>query len=345
MPTPRKIILLHDRAPGDIVVMTALVRDIALAHPGKFQIGVKTSAMDLWRHNPYITDLSQDKHNVEYIKLDYGHGISSQNHETLHFMVAFHRDFEKKSHVKVPLLRPIPDLHLSEEERAQPLVSGRYWVFISGGKSDFTAKVWDHRAWGELVRRLKSWGIQLVQIGSTDQGHWHPLIPGTLNLVGKTNLRDMLRLIHHADGVVCGVTGAMHAAAALERACVVIAGGREAWWWEGYVRENAGLGGLKVAAQLKMPHRFLHTIGLLDCCTKRGCWRSKTIPLHDDPSVCKYPILRPGQATPRCLDMISPAQVETAVLSYYIDGGLPVIPDTRLAEELQAMQAVDAALV
>ena len=40
--TPQKLVLIHKRAPGDTLVLTALVRDIALAHPGKFRIDVDT---------------------------------------------------------------------------------------------------------------------------------------------------------------------------------------------------------------------------------------------------------------------------------------------------------------
>ena len=327
MATPRRLILTHKRAPGDIVVMTALVRDIALTYPDQFEIAVDTTASALWDNNPYVIPLKDIKQagRVENIKLSYGRGLRDQNHETVHFLAYFHRDFEVQARVRVPLTLPYPDLHLSPEEQSTPLVGGRYWVFLSGGKSDFTAKVWGGQAWAQTVAQLASLGIPCVQIGGTERGHWHPEIPGALNLVGKTSHRDWLRLIHHADGVICGVTGAMHMAAALQRPCVVLAGGREAWWWEAYVRENRGLGGPETAQKLAVPHRFLHTIGLLDCCKTHGCWKNKVVPLNNDPSVCKYPIITPGQAVPKCLQMITPDHVVEAVMSYYEDKTLPPI--------------------
>lgn len=324
---PRRLLLIHKRAPGDTAVMTALVRDIALTHPGRFEIAVDTNAAPLWENNPYIVSARElrGQKGVEHIKLTYGKGLRDQNHETVHFLSYFHRDFEVQARVRVPLTLPYPDIHLSDQERAQRPVEGRYWVFLSGGKSDFTAKVWGAQAWQETAQELLRLGLPLVQIGGADQGHWHPQIPGALNLVGQTGLRDWLRLIHHADGVICGVTGTMHLAAALQRPCVVLAGGREAWWWEAYVRENAGLGGLQTAQKLVVPHRYLHTIGLLDCCKTHGCWKNKVLPLNGDPSVCKYPIVTPGQAVPKCLDMITPAHVVEAVMSYYEDKTLPPI--------------------
>lgn len=325
--TPRRLILIHKRAPGDTVVMTGLVRDIALARPGEFEIAVDTHAPEMWENNPYVVPRKEleARGRVEHIKLTYGKGLRDQTHETVHFLSYFHRDFEVQTRARVPLTLPYPDLHLSEEEKSRRVVAGRYWVFLSGGKSDFTAKVWGATAWREAVGQLAALGIPCVQIGGSHRTHWHPEIPGALNLVGRTNMRDWLRLIHHADGVICGVTGAMHIAAALQRPCVVLAGGREAWWWEAYVRENRGLGGAEVAGKLAVPHRFLHTIGLLDCCQRHGCWKNKVVPLNNDPSVCKYPIVTPGQAVPKCLEMITPAHVVEAVMSYYEDKTLPPI--------------------
>lgn len=328
--SPQKLVLTHHRAPGDIVVMTSLVRDIMLAHPGKFLIDVETSAMDIWKHNPYLTPLrgkrkKQTPADVRYIQMDYGRGIRDQNYEPVHFLAYFHRDFERKFNVKVPLVLPYPDLHLSPAERDVPLIHGRYWVVISGGKSDFTAKVWEAARMQQVCERLGDLGLGAVQVGSNDTGHWHPPMEGdnVVNLTAQTNLRDLIRLIYHSDGVICGITCAMHIAAALHRPCVVLAGGREAWWWEAYVRENKGFG--DVADKIKVPHKFLHTIGVLDCCKHHGCWRNKVVSINTDRSLCYHPVMRPNQPVPLCLDMITVDHVMEAVMNYYIDHSLPPI--------------------
>jgi len=328
MATPRRIVLIHKRAPGDTAVLTALARDIALTRPGEFEVAVDTHAMSLWDNNPHIVSLEELKKRggrIEHIKATYGQGLRDQNYETVHFLSYFHRDFEVQARVKIPLTLPYPDLHLSEIEKNTPLVNGRYWLFLSGGKSDFTAKVWSGEYWKKTIKMLHELGIPCVQAGGADRGHWHPEISGVLNLVGKTSLRDFIRLIYHADGVICGVTCAMHLAAGLQKPCVVIAGGREAWWWEAYVRENKGLGGETVAAKLTVPHRYLHTIGLLDCCSAHGCWKNKVLPLNGDKSLCKYPIILPQQSVPKCLSIITPEHVVEAVMSYYEDKSLPAI--------------------
>jgi hypothetical protein len=43
--------------------------------------------------------------------------------------------------------------------------------------------------------------------------------------------------------------------------------------------------------------------------------------------VCKYPVIKPGQAVPKCLEMITPEHVVEAVMSYYEDKSLPPIKE------------------
>jgi hypothetical protein len=329
----RKFIFTHDRAPGDTLVLTGFLRDLKLTYGDKVQFDCRVSAPDLLRHNPHITELRKTKRKVDIqtLALDYGRGIKAQNHETIHFLSEFHRDFERHTGLHVPVVHPYPDLHLSQEERDTPLVAGRYWVIISGGKDDFTIKVWGTEYFQRVVDVLRARGISIVQIGSTDTGHWHPRLPGTLNMVGMTNLRDTMRLIHHSDGVICGVTMAMHMAAALHRPCVVLAGGREAWWWEAYVNENTGFGE-RANGKVPVPHRFLHTIGLLDCCKTHGCWKNKIVSLpakragrKPDVSLCKLREDIGTQPVAACMKLIKPEHVIEAVMSYYADDTLPPI--------------------
>lgn len=326
----RRFVLTHNRAPGDVVVMTALVRDIHRTYP-EFAIDVQTSAMDVWKHNPYLTPLRkgrQRRKDVVYMKLDYGIGIREQSHDTVHFIQYFHRDFKKKTGMDVPLTHPCPDLHLSPEEKSNKPVSGDYWLVISGGKSDFTTKVWHQDNFQRVVTELKPHGIRFVQVGSADNGHWHPRLDGALDLIGKTNLRDLFQLIYHSKGVLCGITMAMHVAAALDRPCVCLGGGREAWWWEAYVNENRGFSKL-ANGKVPVPHRYLHTIGQLDCCKYHGCWKNKVVPMGKDTNLCKMPVHRPKQPVPKCMDMITPEHVMEAILSY-TDNSLPPVGQPAL---------------
>src|SRR6185295_5378352 len=54
---PQKLILRNFQSPGDILMLTAAVRDLHACHPGEFLTDVRTSCADLWLNNPYLTPL------------------------------------------------------------------------------------------------------------------------------------------------------------------------------------------------------------------------------------------------------------------------------------------------
>ncbi len=336
----RKFILSHHRSPGDLVCLTALMRDIHLTYPGEFETDFNTTVTPVWANSPYITRLWNHNHSrpavtspgAKMITCQYNQGLKDQNKESIHFCGYFHRDFEKQTGIRVPLHLPHGDLHLSPAEIATPPVKGRYWLMLTGGKSDFTIKVWHTKYFQEVADQLQGLGLGVVQTGADFKTHWHPKLTGehVIDLCGWGGFREFVRQIYHAEGVICGVTAAMHIAAALHKPCVVVAGGREAWWWEAYVSQNTGLG--EARHKLQVPHRFLHTIGLLDCCKHHGCWRNKVVPLGGDPSICLQPIHTPEMPIARCMQIITPEHVMDAVKSYYTDHSLP--PITPAAGEI-----------
>lgn len=319
-----RILLRHQRAPGDIIVMTAVVRDLALTYPDKYHIAVDTTFRDLWLNNPYIKPMP-DKKGARIVNLTYGEYIRKAGHEKIHFLTSFHKNLFTQTGIKVPLHFPHPDLHLSEEEK-KPLVSGRYWVVVAGGKNDFTTKHWVYDRYQKVIDVLREFGIHTVQIGGKGSrpAHYHPKLNNVLDLVGQTSLRDMMRVINNADGVICTITSAMHMAAALGKPCVVTGAGREEWWWEAYSKDNPGLE--NVRNLLPVDHKYLHTIGKLDCCSKKGCWKNKVQKSESDKSFCHYPVqAEKNQMVPLCMDLITVEKVVAAVLSYYMDGTLPLL--------------------
>ncbi len=317
----RKLCLTHKRAPGDVLAMTSLVRDIALAHPNKFQVSVSTPFPELWENNPYVTEMT-DNTDIDTLSMNYGPALNNVRNSRNHFLLGFHEDFKRQTGIDVPLLYPKPDYHLSNEERTTKLVNGRYWIVVAGGKTDFTTKHWVYKRWQQVVNILRTYGIRFVQIGVTRKysnlEHIHPRLENTLCLLNQTNIRQLGQLIHHADGVLCPVTLTMHMAAALDRPCVVTAGGREDWWWAGYLRGRGNFG-TQLEADVQVPHKYLHTIGKLECCKRRACWTNK---VDED---CKQPVDIGGQQVPECMDLLKVEQVVEAVLSYYKESYLPPI--------------------
>ena len=129
----------------------------------------------------------------------------------------------------------IPPLHLRPEAMdvctRHGLTPGKYVTFSDGW--DLTpplqpgqrpTKAWRHEHWIEFVAQFKQQnpGIQIVQLGAPKTGQ---LVPGVdLNLVGKTNLREVFVLLKHARLHVDIEGGLVHMAHAVGTKSVVLFG-------------------------------------------------------------------------------------------------------------------------
>lgn len=312
--TPRAITLKYHICPGDVLVLTAAVRSLHAAWPGWFLTGVDTSSMEVWENNPDIAtaDQLEAAGGAEVVAVRdpvIDHPTLGCNQRAIHYLQAYCDFLAHSLQVPVPLAVNRPLLYLSEEEKGwrgqveEAGYKGKFWLINSGVKRDFTTK--QYPWYQEVVNRLIG-KIQFVQVGSAQHGH-KPL-KGVINFIGKTDLRQLIRLCHHAQGVVCGVSLLMHIAAAFEKASVVIAGGREPRSWNTY------------PSQL-----LLNNVGALSCCKTTACWRSRVMRLGDgdrsDQSLCEQPSLT-DPPSGRCMSIISPEAVVSAIESYYNGGAL-----------------------
>ena len=314
----QKLILQNFQSPGDIVMLTAAVRDLHHCYPGQYLSDVRTACPQLWENNPFITELDDSDPDVQLIDCEYPL-IHQSNERPYHFIHAFMHFLNDTLNIHMQPTEFRGDIHLGNDEKSwmsqveeMTGIDMPFWVINAGGKYDFTAKWWDPGRYQQVVDAFRD-RILFVQVGET--GHWHPSLDGVLNLVGKTDLRQLIRLIHHAHGVLTPVSLAMHLAAAVDvrvqlpinRACVVIAGGREPMQWEAYPH-----------------HQFIHTNGALRCCDHGGCWKSRVQPLGDgadadqDSEICVDVV---GHL-PRCLDMINAEDVIRRIELYYKGGAL-----------------------
>jgi ADP-heptose:LPS heptosyltransferase len=312
----RKLILRNDFSLGDIVMLTAAVRDLHRCHPNRFLTDVRTFYADLWQNNPYLTPLDESDPDVEILDCHFPL-IDRCDHTPYHCLHGFIEFLNDRLSLNIRPTAFQGDVHLSDLEKSWCSqvheVTGEdtpFWIVVAGGKYDVTIKWWDARRYQEVVDAFRG-KIQFVQVG--DRGHHHPRLDGVIDLRGQTDLRQLVRLVYHAQGVLCGVTGLMHLAAAVEvkggsppqRPCVVVAGGREPVHWEAYPH-----------------HQFIHTIGALPCCATGGCWRARTVPLGDGDERDKPDSLCVDVVDdlPRCMDMITAADVIRRVETYFAGG-------------------------
>jgi ADP-heptose:LPS heptosyltransferase len=313
----QKLILKNSQSPGDILMLTAAVRDLHRCHPRQFRTDVRTSCMDLWAHNPHLTRLREDDSKARVLDCHYPL-IHQSNSAPMHFLWGFTEHLNQQLGTNVRPTEFRGDIHLSATERAQPSrvaeLTGLdlpYWIIVAGGKYDYTIKWWHFRRFQAVVDHFRG-RMQFVQVG--EEGHYHPPLDGVICLRGRTTLRQLVHLVYHSAGVLCPVTCLMHLAAAVEtradrpnpRPCVVVAGGREPPQWEAYPH-----------------HQFIHTVGTLPCCANGGCWRARTVPLgdgdeKDQPEKLCVDVVN---GLPRCMDLISSGDVARRI-EWFLENGM-----------------------
>jgi ADP-heptose:LPS heptosyltransferase len=310
----QKLILRHFRSPGDIVMLTAAVRDLHHCHPGRFITDVRTTCPALWENNPHLKALEEKDPAVRVLDCEYPL-INRSNDAPYHCLHGFIEFLNDQLGLQIKPTRFHGDIHISEAEKkwcsqVHELTEEDtpFWLVAAGGKYDVTVKWWESQRYQAVVDHFRG-KILFVQVGSLQ--HYHPKLEGVLDLRGKTDLRQLVRLVHHAQGVLCPVTALMHLAAAVptrlgrppHRPCVVVAGGREPVHWEAYPH-----------------HQFIHTLGALPCCQDGGCWKARTTPLHDGEEHDKNLCVDVVGELPRCMHLITPEEVIRRIELYFQRG-------------------------
>ena len=302
---PEKIVFKNRQAFGDILTFTCAVRDFKKAFPNT-EVGVISTAMHIWDHNPYINHQLKDQENI----LDVGPGFltNKSNMWNLHMANAFRVDIENKTGLSIPQGAIRPDIWMTEEEyNRPPLIEGPYWLFIYGGEPGWPAKQY-HR-WQEVINILKD-DIQIVQLGM--RNHPYPLLENVIDYIGKTEdknsgIRNLFNLFLHSQGSLGLVSMHMHLSAAFNNPCVVVAGAREPAWFTNY-----------------FGHQYIETNGTMFCSETNACWACKM-------EACKNKVDYGGKKIPKCVSIIEPDEIAEAVRKYYKGGRLEYgkkIPNT-----------------
>jgi ADP-heptose:LPS heptosyltransferase len=334
----RRLLLRNGQSPGDIVMLTAAVRDLHHTYPGEFETDVRTPCPEVWENNPYLTPLAETDPDVEIIDCEYPL-IHRSNHAPYHFIHGFIEHLNERLGLAIRPTLFKGDIHISAVEKSwysqvHEIVGAPvpFWIVVAGGKYDYTTKWWDPARYQRVVDYFEG-HILFVQVG--ENGHSHPPLRGVLDLRGKTDLRQLIRLVYHSQGALCPVTMMMHMAAAVEsgpgslrnRPCVVVAGGREPPHWEAYPH-----------------HQFLHRAGALACCDNGGCWKSRVVPLGDGdekdaPEHCCVDVVG---TLPRCMDLITAEDVIRAIEVYFAGGATAYLTEAQRRAVLQALPPTSA---
>ena len=251
---------------------------------------------EVFFNNPNINYLPKDN-GIDIIDLDYGPYLHKLRKQGLHFSDCFIYMLNEKLNLNIKKNGSKPDIYLTQYEKNKRLFLDKYnlkkpyWVLNAGIKVDIPLKQYPPYLYQKLVDILNSeskFYCDIVQSGH--DYHMHPKLNGVINLVGKTNnMRDYFSLIYHSEGCVGPVSLQMHLAAAFNKPCVVIAGGREEPSWEKY-----------------SDHIYLHTIGQLECCEKEGCWYK---------NIADCVTIDEDNRYPECMTMISPELISKKIIN------------------------------
>ena len=111
---PRQLILRCWYSLGDITLLTAAVRELHRAHPGKFLTDLRTPFDDLWLHNPHVTPLREDE--AELIECDYAL-LDESNTAPFHAIHSFTEHLAIRLGVRIRPALFKGDIHLHPLEK------------------------------------------------------------------------------------------------------------------------------------------------------------------------------------------------------------------------------------
>jgi len=291
-----RYILKNHQCPGDILMLSACVRDIKKWNP-HLEIDVRTSCDTIFENSPHITKMDENDPSVRVLDMHYETIHQSNQNMQQHFIHGFIKDFNEQAGYSIKLTEFKPDVHLTKEEKKTPVFSDQPKKFVlinSGGKTDYKTKWWWKSAWTEVVKKCPK--IQFIQIGKPDKKdtgagqaiHEELEEKNVFAKINQTSFREVIRLVYQSVGTLSVVTSIMHLAAAFDRHACVIAGGHEPWWWERYPG-----------------HDYFHTIGALDCCRLGGCWDKECKNKNEDTQRQK------------CMELIDPEKVANAIKAWF----------------------------
>jgi ADP-heptose:LPS heptosyltransferase len=308
-----KILCHFYQSPGDSLVASAALASLKLLRPD-IEIGVTGIGAELYENSHYITHGITEANADKIVKMENNliH-LSHYPHNT--FMLSYCMTLTKAVNFWVELKYDRPQISLSLEEKSwMPRIqeitnmdNQYYWVVCQpGARNDYTVKRYPSKSLQEVVSSICD--VKWIQVG--ESVHNHPPLDGCFNEIGKTDLRQLARMVGHplCQGVLTGESLLWHLAAAFHKPAVCIASG---WLPPSWVWYSTGT--------------FLSRHGCLPCCKSSSCWKARTVPLNDgdekDQNLCLLPVLVHGEYVPKCMQMITPQEIIRAIRNY-IDGGV-----------------------
>jgi ADP-heptose:LPS heptosyltransferase len=305
---PEKICLRSGLSLGDIVNLTATLESLHRQFPGKYETAISSTCDAIWQHNPSVTHIVPFQVKEEDTVLPEGYRlvnchyptVNQSNQRSVTFFDGYRDHLAKTLNIPLEMQVNRPYIYLSEEEKSWVSMieehftkcKTRFWLVSAGSKNDYTVKQWPY--YQQVVDHF-SGRVQFVQIGQSRD--MHVPLKGVINLIDQTDVRQLIRLVSHAEGGFGPITALAHLCAAFNKAYVCIGGGREPAMW----MNN---------------HHTTHLLhaGPMRCMGQHGCWLSRVVPLNDgdkkDQELCRNPVfVNHPYPVAKCMSLITPQEV------------------------------------
>ena len=303
---PVKILIYNNLCPGDNLCMEPSLRMIQTQYPGRFLLDVATFHHAIFENHPHLTKLEPKDPDVIHLWSTYP--LINKSHRPIHFMEGYLDWFRQQLDIDLVLDTNRPQIYLTDKEKSTKIMEGKYIVGNMGWKSDYTIKRPSIPCIQEVVNHFKS-KLTFVQIGLNKKGHHHPPLDNVVNMIGKTNLRQLILLCYFAQAGMGTITCIQHMFAAFEKPYCVFHGAREPITWTAYPLQ-----------------KVFSNIGSLECCRFGPCWKNRIVPLNDgdkkDKRLCVLPVLdTDDRPIATCMQNIKSQHVIDAIEAW-IDGGI-----------------------
>lgn len=223
--------------PGDCWCLTSIVRDFAEQFPGD-SLSVDVPCPAIFEGNPFYTPYIHKPGQEIFFRFATGSGNQFYgNFRKTDTMVGAIYDYMRKHTGRnVQQKCTAPEIYLTEDEKRYSLIPPEKPVCVlnAGWKADIPAKYWGMEKYESVVEALRD-KVTFVQVGANRRGmDFHKHIPGAVDMIGKTTLRELAQLVYHADFVLTGISQLHHLSGIQcykPRHCITVAGAREPENW------------------------------------------------------------------------------------------------------------------
>lgn len=215
------ILIIRNRAIGDVLLTTPIIRQLYDDYDGNCHIDVLTSCTDVFKNNPWVRNFSNDLSKLpsgydKIINLD----LAYEHYPALHIADAYEFfAFGKKGAIKnkLPALFPLASDAKYVEEFIRK-IEGRGFLVIHMRCGNWPSRNIEVEFWKKVIDGvLEETDLIVVQVGAeTDQALEHGYDPRVFDWRNRFSLQQ-LQLLIKKSAIFLGVdSGTLHIAASTD---------------------------------------------------------------------------------------------------------------------------------